>query len=174
MLEKEGIRLRALEASDLAFLYQWENDESVWGYSDTHNPLSKKALREYIESSQNNIYADGQLRLIIEKSGSIIGAADLFDFDARNRKAAWGLYISPQWRRQHVAYNVVKLMEKYATDILNLHQLYAFISENNIGCLALFRQLQYHESAILKDWLCQNGVYANAIIFQKILYTENL
>lgn len=68
MLLSDKISLRKLEPRDLPFLYQWENDTTAWAMSDTHNPLSQKDLRDYIESSTGDIYRDGQLRLIIESN----------------------------------------------------------------------------------------------------------
>ena len=93
------LTLRKIEPSDLPFLYQWENDATMWADSDTHNPLSRHDLHQYIENTTGDIYRDGQLRLIIESSeAGIMGSIDLFDFDARNRKAAIGMYIAPEAR----------------------------------------------------------------------------
>ncbi len=41
--------LRALEDSDLEFLYALENDPSIWEVSDTLAPVSRHALRQYLE-----------------------------------------------------------------------------------------------------------------------------
>ena len=60
------LKLRKIEPSDLPFLYQWENDAVMWADSDTHNPLSRHDLHQYIENTTGDIYRDGQLRLIIE------------------------------------------------------------------------------------------------------------
>ena len=59
------IKLRKLEPSDLPFLYQWENDASVWADGANHNPLSQQDLRDYLASTTGDIYKDGQLRLVI-------------------------------------------------------------------------------------------------------------
>lgn len=131
------MKLRALEVSDLPFLYQWENDAEMWVDSNTHNPLSQHLLREYIESSTGDIYRDGQLRLIIEEDGYTMGCMDLFDFDARSRKAAIGMYIAPDVRGKGVGMKAVELLEDYAFRFLGLHMLYAIISEKNAPCLAL-------------------------------------
>lgn len=66
------IKLRKLEPSDLPFLYQWENDASVWADGSNHNPLSQQDLRDYIESTTGDIYKDGQLRLIIHSSSESV------------------------------------------------------------------------------------------------------
>ena len=43
------VRLRALEKTDLDFLYQLENDQSLWEVSETQAPFSHETLRRYLE-----------------------------------------------------------------------------------------------------------------------------
>ena len=148
------VRLRKLEPSDLPFLYQWENDAAVWADSDTHNPLSQQDLCIYIENTTGDIYRDGQLRLIIEDdiNHTTLGCVDLFDFDPRNRKAAIGLYVSPEARRSGVGYETMQLLEQYAFGILNLRLLYAVIRTSNRACLSLYCLLGYEQTAVLPQW----------------------
>ena len=121
------IKLRKTEPSDLPFLYQWENDASAWADGANHNPLSQHDLREYIASSTGDIYKDGQLRRIICRNDSIndqmvngttLGCVDLFDFDPRNRRAAIGMYIAPEYRGTGVGQEVLKQLEDYAFGFL--------------------------------------------------------
>ena len=162
--------IRALEIADLPLLYRWENDASAWADSDTHNPLSQRLLREYIESSTGDLYKDGQLRLIIEHEGVTAGCIDLFDLDPRSRKAAMGLYISPELRGKGLAKSAVTWMLSYARDFLHLHQLYAIIRSSNTACCTVYRDLGFREDAVLKEWvILPDGSYDDAIVFQKIL-----
>ena len=131
------MRLRKLEPYDLPFLYQWENDAAMWVDADTHNPLSQQDLRDYIESTTGDIYKDGQLRLIIEHEGVTMGCMDLFDFDPRNRKAAIGMYIAPEYRHQGIGAKALVLLEQYAFEYLQLRMLYAIIATTNEPCSRL-------------------------------------
>lgn len=166
------MRLRALEISDLPYLYQWENDATAWCDSETHNPLSQHLLRDYIEQSTGDIYKDGQLRLIIESQAQTpqtLGCMDLFDFDPRSGKAAIGMYIAQEHRGKGVGKQAVALLEEYAFRFLGLHMLYAIIATHNLPCLTLYRQAGYTESALLKHWVKNNdGTFSDAIVFQKI------
>ena len=178
---KGMIKLRKIEPSDLPFLYQWENDVTMWADSDTHNPLSRHDLHQYIENTTGDIYRDGQLRLIIEDSQlsytssasdrsseseirtSILGCIDLFDFDARNRKAAIGMYIAPDARGNGVGKQAVQLLEDYAFGFLHLRMLYAIISVHNTPCSHIYEQMGYSPSSLLKDWTLEG----DAILWQK-------
>lgn len=164
------ICLRKLEPADLPYLYQWENDAAVWSSADTHNPLSQQDLRDYIGSTTGDIYRDGQLRLIIEESTPgaaqgqhTLGCIDLFDFDARNRKAAVGMYIAPEERGKGVGKKAVQLLEEYAFGFLHLRLLYAVIATDNKACAALYKLMDYSPSSVLKNWTLES----DAVIWLK-------
>lgn len=157
------IKLRKIEPLDLPFLYQWENDASVWADGSNHNPLSQKDLRDFIASTTGDIYKDGQLRLIIEESNSqeptakvSLGCIDLFDLDPRNRRAAIGMYVAPEYRGKGVGRLVLEQLESYAFDFLYLRVLYAVIATNNIPCSSLYRSAGYTPSTPLYSWTLES------------------
>ena len=158
------LRLRKIEPSDLPFLYQWENDATMWSDSDTHNPLSRHELRQYIESSMGDIYRDGQLRLIIDDEGITLGCIDLFDFDARNRKAAIGMYIAPNMRGKGFGKKSVELLLDYVFNFLKLRMVYAIIGVKNYSCSRIYESLGFVPSSILKAWTLED----DAILWQKL------
>jgi len=146
------IHLRKIEPQDLPFLYQWENDASAWADGSNHNPLSQQDLRDYIASSTGDIYRDGQLRLIAEDEGETVGCIDLFDLDARNRRAAIGMYVSPDRRGHGCGCEMVKALEEYALGFLHLRTIYAVIAVHNEACSRLYQSLGYEASSPLKNW----------------------
>lgn len=158
------LRLRKIEPSDLPFLYQWENDATMWSDSDTHNPLSRHELRQYIESSMGDIYRDGQLRLVIDNEGVTLGCIDLFDFDARNRKAAVGMYIAPNMRGKGFGKKSVELLLDYVFNFLKLRMVYAIIGVKNHSCSRIYESLGFVPSSILKAWTLED----DAILWQKL------
>lgn len=186
-MNEVNLRLRKIEPSDLPFLYQWENDATMWADSDTHNPLSRHDLHQYIENTTGDIYRDGQLRLIITnlqrsnlpstgaaalqpQSGDltsslpcILGCIDLFDFDARNRKAAIGMYIAPEARGKGVGKQAVQLLLDYAFNFLHLRMVYAIISVHNTACSHIYEQMGFTPSLPLANWTLEG----DAILWQK-------
>lgn len=158
------LRLRKIEPSDLPFLYQWENDAASWADGANHNPLSRQDLRDYIASTTGDIYRDGQLRLIIESSNpATLGCVDLFDFDPRNRRAAIGMYIAPEYRGKGVGHKALKQLEDYAFGFLHLRCLYAVIATNNTPCSTLYSHAGYTPSSPLPAWTLES----NAVIWIK-------
>ena len=150
------IKLRKIEPADLPFLYQWENDANAWADGSNHNPLSQQDLRDYIASTTGDIYKDGQLRLIIEDERVTLGCVDLFDLDPRNRRAAIGMYIAPEYRGKGVGRLTLEQLEFYAFDFLHLRVLYAVIATNNIPCSSLYRSSGYTPSTPLSSWTLES------------------
>ena len=153
-LSTERISLRALEPTDLDFLYALENDSSVWEVSNTVAPFSRYVLQKYLDNAAADIYETRQLRLVIESAkNEAVGAIDLFDFEPQHLRAGVGISVLPGFRRNKYASDALNLLKGYARNFLNLHQLYANIPEDNEGSLQLFRKNGFLECGVKKDWL---------------------
>ena len=102
-LKGNTIYLRALEPNDLDFVYEMENDESIWEISNTQTPYSRFLIRQYLENAHQDIYEAKQLRLAICKNDdfSAIGLIDLFEFDPKNNRAGIGILIKNSENRTH-------------------------------------------------------------------------
>ncbi|WP_036385450.1 GNAT family N-acetyltransferase [Muricauda sp. MAR_2010_75] len=169
-LKGEQINLRALEPTDLEFLYQLENDTSIWEISGTLKPYSKKVLKLYLENTHRDIYEVKQLRLCIcNASDECIGLIDLFDFDPKHGRAGMGIVIAnPEDRNKGVGAEAIKLMCDYAFSTLNLHQLYANILEKNKASIHLFEKMGFEKVGVKKEWIRTSTGFKNEIMFQKI------
>lgn len=98
------ISIRALEPEDLEFLYTIENEPKLWMVSNSNVPYSRYVLHEYIASSTNDIYKDGQVRLmIVDGAGHNVGVIDLTNFDPRHHRAEVGIVIASAYRGQGYA-----------------------------------------------------------------------
>lgn len=155
--------LRKLEPQDVPFLYQWENDAMAWADGNNHNPLSQKDLRDYVSNSTGDIFRDGQLRLMIEADSCIVGCVDLFDLDPRNRRAAIGIYIAPEYRTKGYGIQTLTELERYAFDFLHLRVLYAVIRVSNQPCIKIYEQAHFKPSSVLHGWTIED----DAIIMLK-------
>jgi len=170
MLRGKDILLRPLELKDVDSLYIWENNPENWLISNTHTPFSKFYLEQYIIGAQNNIYADRQLRLIIETNAGIVcGAVDLFDFDPHNRRAGIGILVELTNRRKGIGTQALELIIDYARNTLNLHQLYCTIDQDNTQSLSLFRKVGFEITGNRKHWTWKSNSWADEFFLQLIL-----
>ena len=170
-LEDDQVRLRALEPEDLEFLYNCENDSSLWEFGSTLAPFSRYILSEYIENSHQSLYESRQLRLILElrEARETIGLLDLFDFDPHNRRAACGILVAQAYQGKGFGSRGMALLVDYAFSFLGLRQVYVHIPAHNIACLHLCEHCGFERTAVLKDWVVTgNRHYTDVYVLQRI------
>lgn len=166
------ISLRAIEPYDLETLYKWENDRDIWRVSNTIVPFSKHILQKYIENSHLDIYEVKQLRLMIdytERDNEIltVGAVDLFDFDPFHLRAGIGILIGEsEHRNKGFAKLALAEIIKYSFEVLQLHQLYANITEDNKASLHVFEKSGFLLCGIKRDWIKIPDGYINEATYQ--------
>lgn len=144
----------------------------VWEISGTLSPFSRAALKKFVEEAPLDIYSEKQLRLMIElhSSSKTIGCIDLFEFDARNKKAGVGILIADEnERKKGYAREALECVIQYGKDILDLHQLFANVLTDNQASLQLFQTMGFVICGEKKDWVLSNGKWKNEMILQKIL-----
>ena len=170
-LKGQNIYLRALEPEDLEFVYAIENDETIWEVSNTQTPYSKFLIRQYLENAHQDIYEAKQLRLAICKNqtSEAIGLIDLFDFDAKNKRAGVGIIIQNEIdRNSGFGKEALSLVIEYSFKQLQLHQLYANIGTENIASISLFTTFGFQKIGTKKDWNLHNGKFFDEALFQLI------
>lgn len=164
------VKLRALEPEDLSALYEIENDVDLWQFGSTTAPISRFALRQYIASCKNDIFEDGQLRLVIEKDGEFAGLLDLTSFSPIHRRAEVGIVVTPALRNQGIASQALVQLADYCQRIVGLHQLYAIVSSDNKAGRKLFESAGYVSDKMLKEWLLlPTGKAVDACLYQRFL-----
>lgn len=163
--------LRAMEPEDLDTLYKIENNQELWAVSATNVPYSRFALHEYVETNTNDIYADKQVRLMIDNdAGETVGIIDLMNFSPQHSRAEVGIVIMKPHRQKGYATAAMEKLVAYARQTLHLHQLFLVTECDNKNCLLLFEKLGFEKTALLKQWLQQKeGVYKDACLMQLFL-----
>ncbi len=164
------VRLRAIEPEDLDLLYRIENDTRLWNVGATNVPYSRYTLHDYIATSSDDIYADRQVRLVVENGeGKTVGLADLVHFDPQHLRAETGIVVLDAYRRRGYASAALDELSRYALRVLHLHQLFAIVEHDNIAAVRLFRENGYEQQAVLKDWLYDGRKYHDSVLLQKFL-----
>ena len=167
-LKGEKVWLRALEPEDLDFLYQIENDESIWEVSHTISPYSKWVLKQYLANAQQDIYESKQLRLVIcDSKNETVGLIDLFDFDPHHKRVGLGILVHTQQKKGY-ATEALQLVIAYAFSQFDLNQVYVNISEDNSLSISLFENLNFKLIGVKKDWNYANGQFKNERMYQLI------
>jgi diamine N-acetyltransferase len=167
MKQLPTIHLRALEPEDLDLLYRIENNDVLWRVGATNVPYSRYVLHDYIANTRSDIYADRQLRLMIEDSEQhVVGILDLVNFEPRHLRAEVGIVICDDRRRQYFATAAVQELCRYARETLHLHQLYAIVDVENEAALQLFQHAGFQTTSTLHQWLSVGSAYHDALLLQ--------
>ena len=163
--------LRALEPDDLEFLYALENDSDIWGVSDTLAPVSRHALREYLDHASADFYVVRQLRLIVSTTvGSpAVGVVDLFDYDPLHQRAGVGITILAQERQHGYARQALELLKSHARTVLRLHQIYATVGASNPPSMKLFAAAGFRQVGTRQAWLRTTTGWQDAVEWQCLL-----
>ena len=164
-----NLKLRALEPSDLDLVYEIENDESLWIYSNTSSPFSRNTLKKFIQNSHLDIIEHKQLRLVISNDQTSMGFIDLFDYDHVNRRVGVGIIIFKKFRLKGIAFQSIKLVENYLIKHVPIHQLFANISSNNIESISLFEKCGFEKVGLKRDWIFYNNEFNDELLYQKII-----
>lgn len=168
-LKGERIFLRALEPEDLEYLYELENDEDLWEMSNTTVPFSKYILKQYLENSHRDIFDIKQLRLVIceLESNRPLGFIDLFEFDPKNSRVGVGLTIFKELdRKKGYAFQALTMVCNYVFKHLDVHQIFASITEDNIASIKLFEKAGFEQTGLKKDWIFYDGKFKSEYFYQ--------
>ena len=167
LLQKDGYRLRAPEPEDLGCMMRFENTPSLWEVGNATGPYSRFYLKQYIETNKNDLYADGQLRLMVESPDKqVVGIIDLFGFEPFHSRAEVGIVVDEAHRGKGVGECALSMLIGHCFRFLGIHQLYAHIDVTNAPCRRLFRKCGFEECACLKDWMRTGQTYRDVVMVQ--------
>ena len=174
MIRGTSVILRAMEPQDVDIMMIYENDVDIWPVSGTLVPYSRFTLDQFYKNAIQDIFTSRQLRLAIEliketSRGQTIGYVDLFEFDPQQRRAGVGILIGDsKERNKGHGTEALKLLCKYAMDILNVHQLYCHIDFENKVSHRLFEKAGFSSCGQLKDWIVFDGRWHDVTMMQLI------
>lgn len=164
------VYLRALEPEDLDFIYRVENAPENWGVTDCTVPYSRFALRQYLQDTCSDLFADKQLRLVIARRADHlpVGTIDIFDYQPLHAHGEVGILVQKDSRGNGYAREALALLCGYAFGHLSLHQLVARVLADNEASLRLFRSCGFEPCGVLKAWWRVDGQFKDVVLLQRL------
>ncbi|WP_300702634.1 GNAT family N-acetyltransferase, partial [Bacteroides sp.] len=155
---------------DLEILYVMENDPQTWDVTNFNVPYSRFVLKQYIENSQSDMFADRQLRMMIirREDDAVVGTIDITDFAPMHARGELGIAIQTEFQGNGFAKEALDLMCEYAFRFLFLKQLNAHVAMDNVMSLRLFKSCGFVECGLLKEWWCVGGKYKDVVLLQRL------
>jgi len=182
----ERIRLRAMEPEDLETMYAMENDPQTWDVTNFSVPYSKYVLKQYMENSQCDMFADRQLRMMIVRceDNAVVGTIDITDFAPMHSRGEVGIGytefknldgtpeigidLAEKYQGKGYASDALRLLCDYAFGFLFLKQLIVHVAADNEVSLRLFGSLGFVRCGLLKEWWFVGGKFKDVILMQRI------
>ena len=93
---------------------------------------------------------------------------DLFDFSPVDHRAEVGIVVDCECRGRGYGREALALMCEYAEHVLDLHQLYAYVHEDNVAARQLFEHGGFSLVATLSDWAFLHKKYRSVCLYQRI------
>lgn len=162
--------LRAMEPEDLDVMYTIENDPQTWDVTNFTVPYSRYALRQYIENSQYDMFADKQLRMMVvrQADNAVVGTIDITDFTPLHARGEVGISIRKEFQGNGYAGEALALLCDYAFRFLFMKQLVAHIAVDNEASIRLFTSCGFVQCGLLKEWWCVEGGYKDVLLLQRL------
>ena len=170
----ERVRLRAMEPEDLEVMYAMENDSQTWDVTNFTVPYSRFVLKQYIENSECDMFADRQLRMMIIRveDDAVIGTIDITEFSPMHARGEVGIAIRKEYQGNGYAKEALRLLCDYVFSFLYLKQLIVHISVNNEASIRLFESCGFVRCGLLREWWRVGGCYKDVVLLQLLRSTN--
>ena len=168
----ERVRLRAMEPEDLEVMYAMENDSQTWDVTNFTVPYSRFVLKQYIENSECDMFADRQLRMMIVRAedDALIGTIDITEFSPMHARGEVGIAIRKEYQGNGYAKEALRLLCDYVFSFLYLKQLIVHISVDNEASICLFESCGFVRCGLLREWWRVGGCYMDISYFAPSLH----
>lgn len=171
-LSSDKVTLRAPEPEDLDFLYLLENDPDVIAGGNTPAPVSRQQLWTYIQNYSADIFAMGELRLVVvdNSTGQAVGTVDISSFSPHDRNGYVGIAIAAPYRGRGLGAAALKLLCRYAAVNIGMHTLVAAVAEDNHVSRSLFASCGFRTCGRLRSWIRRGDAHrCDAQLYQRML-----
>ncbi|WP_447555501.1 spermidine N1-acetyltransferase [Vreelandella sp. EE22] len=149
--------LRALERSDLRFVHELNNNQSVMSYW-FEEPY--ESFDELEELYNKHIHDNAERRFVAQDSNAeAIGLVELIEIDYIHRSAEFQIIIAPEHQGRGFARSLIHQALNYSFTILNLHKVYLIVAVENLKAVHLYQQCGFIEEGHLVHEFFINGKY---------------
>lgn len=125
-----------------------------------------------LKALPNTSLSSGELKLYAypdDRPNTPVGCVELYNYDPVNRRAAVGLVVSNEYRRQGYGTIMIQALSKFCIENTSLHQVYADIAATNTPSINIFQRAGYLHCATLRDWVVRSNHYIDTYRYQLIL-----
>ncbi|RUR39284.1 spermidine N1-acetyltransferase [Vreelandella populi] len=149
--------LRALERSDLRFVHELNNNQSIMSYW-FEEPY--ESFDELEELYNKHIHDNAERRFVAEDSAGVaIGLVELIEIDYIHRSAEFQIIVTPDHQGKGFARSLIRQALHYSFTILNIHKVFLIVAVENVKAIHLYEESGFIEEGHLVQEFFINGKY---------------
>ncbi|HSV85375.1 MAG TPA: GNAT family protein [Levilinea sp.] len=171
MIIGDGIRLRAIERSDLARFVAWLNDPEVREGLAIYQPLSQAQEENWYENTLKQPVQEQPLVIEIEspQGWTAIGNVGLTNLDWQNRSAEVGIFIGDkQYWNQGYGRKAMEILLVHAFSTMNLHRIFLRVFETNPRAIHSYEKAGFQHEGRMRAAHFQNGQYIDVLLMSAL------
>ena len=167
MIIGDGIRLRAIERSDLPRYVNWLNDPEVRQYLMMVSPLSLTFEEQWYESMIKRPMEEQAMMMEVftEDGWKPIGNIGLMSVSNIDRDGELGLFIGEksEWNKGY-GRKAIQLMLSFAFNTLNLNRVYLRVVAENQRGIRSYKAVGFVEEGRMREAKFLNGSYHDMLL----------
>ena len=158
------IRLRKLQNSDLPLRVKWMNRPEVYKTMHFVPPISIETTLAWFEKNKST---KNRIDVVFEdeNNGQIVAMGGLTSIDYSVRKAEFYVFVNPDAQRLGYGTKATYLLCKYGFEILQLHKIYLFTNESNLGARRTYEKIGFVLEGQMREECIDGEVYEDRLYY---------
>jgi RimJ/RimL family protein N-acetyltransferase len=163
----ERVRLRAIEPSDWAAYFSWnQDDEQARGVSSIPFPQSAEAVRQWAQQEATRKPEEDAFRFVIEnEAGEVVGDLTTHHCDARVGSFSYGITIRRERRRNGYAAQAIALVLRYYFRELRYQKATVSVYSFNEASVRLHESLGFQLEGRIRRTVFTDGQYGDELVY---------
>ncbi len=162
MIYGDGIRLRAIDRSDIPLFLKWFNDPEVTRGLSTIFPMSEASEDKWFENMLKRPVETQPLGIEIQIDGEwkLIGNLGFFDFDKFAHSAEIGIVIGEkQYWGQGYGTKALELALQHGFGSMNLNRITLMVYALNERAIRVYNKVGFVLEGTMRDAVYREGKY---------------
>ena len=166
MIRGKKTRLRALEKSDVAKVWEWVNDEEVmWFWGEPCNTQSLAEVEQWFARLQEAAGYSSKQFIIETEEGIPIGRIFYEYLDIKHNRTELGILIGEKeyWGKGYGTDAIIAFLD-YLFNELGLHRVYLHVQSHNTRASRCYKKCGFIQEGILRHNGFARGEYYDDLI----------